>query len=226
MKAIIGLYLLGTFAAGCVAVIASYIFPLGLVLSEGAEDVAPPSGIAEVLENLVFSIVTNPVDALLNANYIGILTWAILFGIALRSASETTKNVLENIAEAVSQVVRWVIRFAPLGVLGLVFAAIAESGLGTLLSYGKLIALLVGSMLFDALIINPIIVFLNIRENPYPLVLKCLKDSGITAFFTRSSAANIPVNMKLCEELKLDRIPIRYLFLWVRRSIWAVQPLP
>lgn len=205
MKAIIGLYLLGTFAAGCVAVIASYIFPLGLVLSEGAEDVAPPSGIAEVLENLVFSIVTNPVDALLNANYIGILTWAILFGIALRSASETTKNVLENIAEAVSQVVRWVIRFAPLGVLGLVFAAIAESGLGTLLSYGKLIALLVGSMLFDALIINPIIVFLNIRENPYPLVLKCLKDSGITAFFTRSSAANIPVNMKLCEELKLDR---------------------
>ena len=166
---------------------------------------APPSGIAEVLENLVFSIVTNPVDALLNANYIGILTWAILFGIALRSASETTKNVLENIAEAVSQVVRWVIRFAPLGVLGLVFAAIAESGLGTLLSYGKLIALLVGSMLFDALIINPIIVFLNIRENPYPLVLKCLKDSGITAFFTRSSAANIPVNMKLCEELKLDR---------------------
>ena len=153
----------------------------------------------------MFSIVTNPVDALLNANYIGILTWAILLGIALRAASDGTKDILSDIADAVSMVVRWVIRFAPLGVLGLVFSAIADSGIGTLLSYGKLIALLVGVMLFDALIVNPIIVYVKIRENPYPLVLKCLKDSGITAFFTRSSAANIPVNMRLCEELKLDR---------------------
>ena len=205
MKSIIVLYLLGTFAAGCVAVVASYIFPISLILTEEAGNVAPPSGIEEVLSTLVFSIVTNPVDALLNANYIGILTWAILLGIALRAASDGTKDILSDIADAVSMVVRWVIRFAPLGVLGLVFSAIADSGIGTLLSYGKLIALLVGVMLFDALIVNPIIVYVKIRENPYPLVLKCLKDSGITAFFTRSSAANIPVNMRLCEELKLDR---------------------
>lgn len=205
MKSIIVLYLLGTFAAGCVAVVASYIFPISLILTEEAGNVAPPSGIEEVLSTLVFSIVTNPVDALLNANYIGILTWAILLGIALRAASDGTKDILSDIADAVSMVIRWVIRFAPLGVLGLVFSAIADSGIGTLLSYGKLIALLVGVMLFDALIVNPIIVYVKIRENPYPLVLKCLKDSGITAFFTRSSAANIPVNMRLCEELKLDR---------------------
>lgn len=205
MKSIIVLYLLGTFAAGCTAVIASYIFQIDLILAEGGGDVAPPSGIGEVLETLVFNIVANPVDALLNANYIGILTWASLLGIALRFASEGTKNMLSDVADAVSQVVRWVIRFAPLGVMGLVFSAIATSGISTLLSYGKLIGLLVGVMFFDALVINPIIVYVKIRENPYPLILKCLKDSGITAFFTRSSAANIPVNMRLCEELKLDK---------------------
>ena len=171
MKSIIVLYLLGTFAAGCVAVVASYIFPISLILTEEAGNVAPPSGIEEVLSTLVFSIVTNPVDALLNANYIGILTWAILLGIALRAASDGTKDILSDIADAVSMVVRWVIRFAPLGVLGLVFSAIADSGIGTLLSYGKLIALLVGVMLFDALIVNPIIVYVKIRENPYPLLL-------------------------------------------------------
>ncbi|MDD6815826.1 MAG: serine/threonine transporter SstT [Firmicutes bacterium] len=205
MKRILVLYLLGTFLAGTIAVVVSFIFPTQLALAEGASDVAPPEGIAEVLRTLVFNVVSNPVNALLNANYIGILTWAILLGIALRHASETTKNFLSDISEAVSQVVRWVIRFAPLGVMGLVFSSIATSGLSTLLDYGKLILVLVGTMLFDALVINPIIVYFNTKENPYPLVLKCLKDSGITAFFTRSSAANIPVNMRLCDELGLDK---------------------
>lgn len=205
MKRILVLYLLGTFLAGTIAVVVSFIFPTQLALAEGASDVAPPEGIAEVLRTLVFNVVSNPVGALLNANYIGILTWAILLGIALRHASETTKNFLSDISEAVSQVVRWVIRFAPLGVMGLVFNSIATSGLSTLLDYGKLILVLVGTMFFDALVINPIIVYFNTKENPYPLVLKCLKDSGITAFFTRSSAANIPVNMRLCDELGLDK---------------------
>ncbi|SCJ79406.1 Na(+)/serine-threonine symporter [uncultured Eubacterium sp.] len=205
MKSIIILYLVGTFAAGCVAVVASFIFKVNLTLVEGTGDVTPPSGITEVLKTLVFNIVANPVDALLNANYIGILTWALLLGVALRFASDSTKSMLADVANAVSQVVRWVIKFAPLGVMGLVFNAIATSGIGTLFSYGKLIGLLVGAMFFDALIVNPIIVYVKTRQNPYPLVFKCLKDSGITAFFTRSSAANIPVNMKLCEELKLDK---------------------
>ena len=205
MKRILVLYLLGTFLAGTIAVVVSFIFPTQLALAEGASDVAPPEGIAEVLRTLVFNVVSNPVNALLNANYIGILTWAILLGIALRHASENTKNFLSDISEAVSQVVRWVIRFAPLGVMGLVFNSIATSGLSTLLDYGKLILVLVGTMFFDALVINPIIVYCNTKENPYPLVLKCLKDSGITAFFTRSSAANIPVNMRLCDELGLDK---------------------
>jgi len=186
MKSIIILYLVGTFAAGCVAVIASFIFKINLTLVESASDI-------------------NPVDALLNANYIGILTWALLLGVALRFASDSTKSMLSDVAEAVSQVVRWVIKFAPLGVMGLVFNAIAANGIETLFSYGKLIFLLVGAMFFDALVVNPIIVYIKTRQNPYPLVFKCLKDSGITAFFTRSSAANIPVNMKLCEELKLDK---------------------
>ena len=205
MSSIIGLYLLGTFLAGTLAVIASFIFKLEMVLPEaGASENAPPGGIGDVLHTLIFSIVANPVDALINANYIGILAWAIVLGIALRHASEGTKNVISDISEAVSKAVRWVIRLAPLGVMGLVFNSIATSGLSTLLGYGKLILLLVGTMLIDALIINPLLVYIKIRRNPYPLVLKCLKDSGITAFFTRSSAANIPVNMKLCEELGLD----------------------
>lgn len=205
MKSIIALYLVGTFLAGTIAVIASFIFKVELILASDGGDVTPPGGITEVLKNLVFNIVANPVDALLNANYIGILTWAILLGIALRHAGDGTKEFLSNIADAVSQVVRWVIRFAPLGVMGLVFNAIATSGIETLFRYGQLILLLVGTMFFVALIVNPLIVYITTRQNPYPLVLKCLKDSGITAFFTRSSAANIPVNMKLCEELNLDK---------------------
>ena len=205
MKSIIILYLLGTLLAAMAAVIASFIFKLELVLPESTSDIAPPGGISEVLKTLVFNVVANPVSALLNANYIGILAWAVLLGMALRRASETTKNFLGDMSDAVSQLVRWIIKFAPLGVMGLVFDSIAVSGLSTLLEYGKLILLLVGTMFFDALVVNPIIVYFNTRQNPYPLVLKCLKDSGITAFFTRSSAANIPVNMRLCEELGLDK---------------------
>jgi len=205
MKHVLVLYLVGTFLAGTVAVVASFIFPINLTLVEATTDIAPPSGIAEVLKNLVMNIFSNPVSALMNANYIGILTWAILLGIALRGAGEGTKEVLANIADAVSQVVRWVIKLAPLGVMGLVFNSIATTGLSALAEYAQLILLLVGVMAVDALIINPIIVYVNTKQNPYPLVLKCLKDSGVTAFFTRSSAANIPVNMRLCDELGLDK---------------------
>lgn len=205
MKRVIFLYLLGTFLAGCVAVAASFLFPVTITLTETSAEAAAPSGIGEVLNSLLMSIVSNPVDALANANYLGILAWAVLLGIALRKASEGTKNSIMQIADAFSTIVQWIISFAPFGVLGLVFSTISEQGLSSLLGYGKLILLLVGSMAFVAFIVNPLITFIGIRKNPYPLVLKCLKDSGITAFFTRSSAANIPVNMKLCEELGLDR---------------------
>ena len=205
MKSVIVLYLTGTFLAGTSAVVSSFIFPMSIELAEGAGDVTPPGGLTEVLQNLLFQIVANPIDALMNANYIGILTWAILLGIALRHASDGTKKAIGDISEAVSQLVRWVIRFAPLGVMGLVFNAINEGGIEALGAYGKLIILLVGTMLFVALIMNPIIVFITTRQNPYPLVFTCLKDSGITAFFTRSSAANIPVNMSLCKRLGLDK---------------------
>ena len=205
MKHVLVLYLVGTFLAGTIAVIASFIFPIHLTLVEATTDIAPPSGIAEVLKNLVMNIFSNPVTALMNANYIGILAWAILLGIALRGAGEGTKNFIADVADAVSQVVRWVIKLAPLGVMGLVFNSIATTGLSALAEYGQLILLLVGVMVIDALVINPIIVYVNTKQNPYPLVLKCLKDSGVTAFFTRSSAANIPVNMRLCDELGLDK---------------------
>lgn len=205
MKSIIGLYLLGTFLAGLFAVIASFMFPVKLTLAAGAENVTAPGGITEVLKALLMNIVDNPVKALYNANYIGILSWAVLFGFALRSAPDTTKTMISNFSDAVSQIVKWVINFAPLGIMGLVFDSIATNGIKSLLSYGQLLMLLIGCMVFVALVINPIIVFAYIRKNPYPLVLKCLKESGITAFFTRSSAANIPVNMSLCERLGLDK---------------------
>ncbi len=205
MKRVLVLYLIGTFLAGTLAVIVSFIVPVELALADGGSDITPPEGIGQVLQTLIFNIVSNPIDALMNANYIGILAWAIVLGIALRGASDATKNFLGEISDAVSTVVRWVIKLAPIGVMGLVFDSIATTGIEALLSYGKLIVVLVGVMAADALIINPIIVYLNTKQNPYPLVLKCLKDSGITAFFTRSSAANIPVNMRLCEELKLNK---------------------
>ncbi len=205
MKDIVRLYLLGTFLAGAVAVVASFLFPITLTLAESASDIAPPSGISEVLKTLLLNVVSNPINALANANYIGILTWAILLGIALRKASAGTKHAISHIADAISQIVHWVISLAPFGVMGLIFTTISKQGIDSLISYGKLILLLLGSMAFVAFVVNPIIVFIGIRKNPFPLVLKCLKDSGITAFFTRSSAANIPVNMELCEELGLDR---------------------
>ncbi len=205
MKSILVLYLLGTFLAGLIAVIVSFIFPITLTLGAVAENVTPPGGVVDVLKALLLNIVDNPVKALFNANYIGILSWAILLGIALKNAQQTTKTMIVNVSDALSQIVKWVINFAPLGIMGLVFDAIATQGLDALLSYGQLLAVLVGCMVFVALVLNPIIAFVGMRKNPYPLVFKCLKNSGITAFFTRSSAANIPVNMKLCEELELDK---------------------
>lgn len=205
MKSIIVLYLVGTFLAGLIAVVASFMFPVALTLATGAENVTPPAGVVEVLKTLLLNLVDNPVKALYNANYIGILSWAVLLGVALRTAPDSTKTMLSNFSDAVSLIVKWVINFAPFGIMGLVFDSIATNGLSSLLSYGKLLIVLIGCMLFVALIVNPIIVYVKIRKNPYPLVLKCLKESGITAFFTRSSAANIPVNMSLCEKLGLDR---------------------
>ncbi|MCT4593841.1 MAG: serine/threonine transporter SstT [Anaeromicrobium sp.] len=205
MKSIIVLYLLGTFLAGLVAVVASFMFPVSLTLGAGIDSITPPGGVVEVLKTLLMNVVDNPVKALFNANYIGILAWALLLGLALKNAPETTKTMINNFSDALAQIVRWVINFAPLGIMGLVAGTIATSGIGALLDYGKLLALLVGCMAFVALVVNPIITFVMIRQNPYPLVFKCLKDSGITAFFTRSSAANIPVNMNLCEELGLDK---------------------
>lgn len=205
MKTIISLYLLGTFAAGLIAVIASFMFPVSLKLTAGAEGMTPPGSVVEVLKTLLLNIVDNPVNAIMNANYIGILAWATLIGFALKSAADSTKTVIGNLADAMSKIVAWVIKFAPLGIMGLVFESITTNGISSLLGYGKLLAVLIGCMLVVALVVNPLIVFTLIRQNPYPLVFKCLKESGITAFFTRSSASNIPVNIKICEELGLDK---------------------
>lgn len=203
IKPLLVLYVLGTFTAAIVAVLASFAFPSSLHLATQANDVAPPSGITEVLNTLLFNIVCNPVKALMEANYIGILAWAVALGIALQSAGDTTKKLIHDISNAVSAIVKCVIRFAPLGVLGLVATSFAETGFAGLMEYAHLLIVLVGSMLFVALVVNPLIVFIKIKRNPYPLVFMCLKESGITAFFTRSSAANIPVNMALCEKLRL-----------------------
>ena len=205
MKRIIVLYLVSVFIAGLVSVIASFLFPVELTL-QGVEaaDRTAPSGVAEVMANLFQSIVSNPVGSLTEANFLGILTWAVLLGIALRAASEGTKKLFHDIASAVQTVVRWVIAFAPFGVCGLVYDAVSTSGLAIFTEYGRLLLVLVGVMLIIALVTNPLLVFLNIHRNPYPLVLRTLKDSAIMAFFTRSSAANIPVNMELCKKLGLN----------------------
>ncbi len=205
MKTVIALYGISTFLAGLTAVIASFLFPVSLSLVKGAKELTPPEGIVQVLKTLLFQVIDNPVNALMNANYIGILAWAILLGVALRSAHDHTKNMLANFSDAVSHIVKWVINLAPLGIMGLVFDSITTNGLSSLLDYGKLLLVLIGCMLFIALVVNPLIVYLNTRKNPYPLVFTCLKESGITAFFTRSSAANIPINMRLCEKLGLDK---------------------
>ncbi|MBQ3107063.1 MAG: serine/threonine transporter SstT, partial [Firmicutes bacterium] len=205
MGTVVLLYLVGTFGAALVAVIASFLFPSTLML-EGVEQIeqAAPQGILEVLTNLVTGAVMNPIAAITSANFISVLFWAVIFGMAFHNASEGTRTVVGEIADMLSTAIRWVIQCAPFGILGLVFTTVSTTGFKAFLDYGQLLLVLVGSMLFVALVMNPLIVFFCTRKNPYPLVLKCLKDSGIMAFFTRSSAANIPVNMRLCKELGLN----------------------
>ncbi len=205
MRTVICLYLFGTFVAAFIAVGASYLFPIKLVLSTTTTtDITPPQGIAEVFQDLLLKIVDNPINALATANYIGVLTWAAVFGLAFRHASKTTKDLLQSTAEVTSKVVSWIIGLAPFGILGLVFDTIANNGLAALKNYGALLLVLVGCMAFVALVVNPLIAFMVMRKNPYPLVLECLRVSGVTAFFTRSSAANIPVNMQLAKRLGVD----------------------
>lgn len=205
-RTVIFLYMLSTLLAAVVAVFASFAFPVTLKLAESATDTAPPSGIAEVFTNLLNNVVANPVDALANANYVGILAWSVILGLALKKlASPHTKEALQDLSNAVSQAVRWIINLAPFGIMGLVFTSVSENGLSIFKDYGKLLLLLVGCMLAVALIVDPLIAAICLHRNPYPLVLRCFKESGVTAFFTRSSAANIPVNMALCERLGLDK---------------------
>ncbi|MGO2286172.1 MULTISPECIES: serine/threonine transporter SstT [Pseudomonas] len=205
IRPILVLYLFGTFAAAVVAVVASMLFPSNLVLSTHDVAISAPGGINEVLQSLLLSVVDNPVSALMNANFIGILAWAIGMGIAIRHAGETTRTVLNDLSNGVTLIVRVVIRFAPLGIFGLVASTLASSGFNALLGYLHLLVVLIGCMLFVALVVNPLIVFWKLRRNPFPLVFLCLRESGITAFFTRSSAANIPVNMALSEKLGLHQ---------------------
>ena len=206
IKTVIILYMFSTVLAAVIAVFASMAFPVKLTLATAAAtDTAAPQGIAEVLNNLLLNVVANPVSSLVNANYVGILTWAILLGLAFRAANDMTKNVLNDIANGTSTVVSWIINMAPFGIFGLVFNTVSTNGLEIFTTYGKLLALLVGCMLFIYFVTNPLLVYWCIRKNPYPLIFHCLKRSALTAFFTRSSAANIPVNMKVCEEMGLDR---------------------
>jgi len=203
---VIGLYAISTLLAAIVAVAGSFLFPVTMKLSLAAAEGAPPSGISIVITNLIKNAVSNPIAALANANYIGILFWAIIFGIGLKKlARVSTINVVNDLSDTVSLAVRWVIQFAPFGIMGLVFEAVSENGMSIFYDYGKLLLLLVVCMLIVGFITNPLIVAIALRKNPYPLVLRCLKESGITAFFTRSSAANIPVNMTLCERLGIHK---------------------
>ncbi|WP_299789831.1 serine/threonine transporter SstT [uncultured Shewanella sp.] len=203
MRPIVVLYLFGTFAAALTAVLLSFTFPITLVLATGAEGATPPEGIGEVIHTLLFKLVDNPVNAVMTGNYIGILAWGVGLGLALHHASSSTKQVFADVSHGISQMVRFIIRLAPIGIFGLVAATFAKTGFSAIAGYGQLLAVLLGAMAIIALIVNPLIVFLKIRRNPYPLVLTCLRESGVTAFFTRSSAANIPVNMALCEKLEL-----------------------
>ena len=206
-RTVILLYLISTFVSACVAVLSSFIFPQNLVLNvENSSAYSVPSGFGEVIHRLVVNIVVNPISSLTEGNYLGILFWAIISGAALKScASEQTKNVLSDFSNCVSGVVQWIINFAPFGIMGLVFRAVSSNGVEIFSVYGKMILLLAGCMVFIYFVVNPFIVYLAINRNPYPLIIKCFKESGITAFFTRSSAANIPMNLALCEKLGLDR---------------------
>ena len=203
MRPIVVLYLFGTFAAALTAVILSSIFPTDLVLVAGVEGTSPPQGIGEVINTLLFKLVDNPVNALMTGNYIGILAWGVGLGLALHHATDSTKQVFADMSHGISRMVRFIIRLAPIGIFGLVAATFAETGFAAIAGYAQLLAVLLGAMAIIALIVNPLIVYVKIRRNPYPLVFQCLRESGVTAFFTRSSAANIPVNMALCEKLNL-----------------------
>ncbi|SDG10349.1 serine/threonine transporter [Selenomonas sp. WCT3] len=204
MRPIVKLYVIATFLASLVAVGFSFAFPTSLQLQMADAKLAPPSGILEVLHNLILSVVDNPIHAIASANYIGILAWGVLCGLALHNASDTTKVMINDLAKTVTKIVQWVIRFAPFGIMGLVANAIGESGLGALLGYVQLLGVLLGAFFSVALIMNPLIVYAHIHRNPFPLVWTTLRESGIYAFFTRSSAANIPVNLSLCKRLHLD----------------------
>lgn len=204
-RTVIILYLLSTLLAALVAVAGSFLFPVTIALTETTTG-NPPEGIGEIFTNLLANMVSNPLDSVSSANYIGVLFWSVIIGLGLKMyAKETTKTVVSDFSEVISHAVRWIIQFAPIGILGLVYESVSESGLSIFTTYGKLLGLLVGCMLAVALIVDPLIVAVFLKRNPYPLVFRCLKESGLTAFFTRSSAANIPVNMNLCEKLSLEK---------------------
>lgn len=203
-RTIIILYMFTTLLGAFCAVVASFLFPSTIMFTEAVTSVAPPSGVGQVLENLLLNVVSNPVGSLVNANYVGILFWSIIFGVAMRKASDATKQLLADASAAATAAVQWVISLAPFGILGLVFETVSANGLTAFVDYGHLLLVLVGTMLFLFFVTNPLLVFLTLRINPYPLVLTCLKESGLTAFFTRSSAANIPMNMALCKKLGLN----------------------
>ena len=203
LKPIVGLYLIGTISAALIAVALSFLFPVHLTLDIVGASANPPQGLGEVLTTLAFKIVDNPFNAVITGNFIGILAWGLGLGFALKKASDSTKVMVDDLADAISSVVKLVIRFAPLGIMGLVANTVATTGFETLSEFTHLVLVLIGAMLIIALVVNPLIVYIIMRKNPYPLVLTCIKESGITAFFTRSSAANIPVNMELCEKLDL-----------------------
>jgi serine/threonine transporter len=204
IRGVLLLYVIGTLVAAVVAVIASFVFPTELTLELPEVSGNPPGGVVEILRNLLLSAVTNPVNALMEGNFIAILAWAVGLGLMLRQGRDATRQVVNDLSDAISGIVRAVIRFAPLGIFGLVANTLADAGISALLEYGRLLGVIVGCMLFVALVTNPLIVFLHTRQNPYPLVFACLRGSAITAFFTRSSAANIPVNLNLCDRLGLD----------------------
>ena len=206
MTTVIVLYMLSTIIGAMVAVFACFLFPLSITLTgvAGATEAAP-EGLVEVLKNLLMNVVSNPIDSVSKANYLGVLAWAAILGVALKKSSDSTKQVLADLSDAVSKAVRWIISLAPFGILGLVFNSVSTSGLDIFKQYGQLILLLVGCMLFQESVTNGIIVGVCLRKNPYPLISRCARESGLTAFFTRSSAANIPVNMQLCEKLGLDK---------------------
>lgn len=205
IKPIIYLYMIGTFLSALIAVMVSFAFPVTLVLVDAAKaSIAPPQSVVAVIKGVLVNMVDNPINALAKGNYIGVLTWAVAAGIALHYSSNQTKLVLKDASEAMTKIVRGIIRLAPFGIFGLVAETFAETGFSALLGYAQLLILLVGTMLFSALVLNPLLVYVKTRTNPYPLVLRCLKDSGVTAFFTRSSAANIPVNMALCKKLGIE----------------------